>query len=94
MDRSDLPPGATKIFAALKRLKSGQTEETKKTFLAEAKLMYALRHRNILPLLAIIPELPALLSGYSELGDLRQYLQGHLICTQTDRNDPGFISYK
>ena len=94
LDRSDLPHGATKVLAALKRLKKDSNSETKKTFLAEAKLMYGLRHRNILPLLAIIPDLPALLSGYSEHGDLRQYLRRRLTCEQTDPDDPGFISYR
>ena len=94
MDQTDLPHGATKVLAALKRLKANSNTETKKTFLAEAKLMYGLRHRNILPLLAIIPDLPALLSGFSEHGDLRQYLRRRLTCHQCDLDDPGFISYK
>ena len=56
--------------------------------------MYGLRHRNILPLLAVIPDIPALLTGYSEHGDLRQYLRRRLTCQDCDSDDPGFISYK
>ena len=35
LDRSDLPEGASKVLAALKRLKAGSNSETKKTFLAD-----------------------------------------------------------
>jgi len=94
LDRSDLPAGATKVLAALKRLKNNSSPETKKIFLDEANLMYGLRHRNILPLLAVIPDIPALLTGYSEHGDLRQYLRRRLTCQDCDSDDPGFISYK
>ena len=92
MDRKYLPKGATKIIAALKRLKIDTDPEIKKEFLSEAKLMFGLRHQNILPLLAIIPNQPALLSGYSEHGDLHQYLRKRLICEEGDVD--GFISYK
>ena len=54
--------------------------------------MYGLRHPNILPLLAVIPEVPALLTGYSEHGDLRQFLRRRLTCEHTSLDDPGFIS--
>ena len=54
--------------------------------------MYGLRHQNILPLLAVIEEIPALLSGYSEHGDLRQFLRRRLRCDATNPDDPGFIS--
>ena len=87
-----VPPGATKIIAALKQLKMDTDDETKATFLSEAKLMYSLRHRNILPLLAVNPHLPALLSGFAEHGDLNQYLRRRLTCENCDVD--GFISYE
>jgi serine/threonine protein kinase len=43
-------------------------------------------------LLAVIEEIPALLSGYSEHGDLRQFLRRRLRCDATNPDDPGFIS--
>jgi len=61
-------------------------------FLEEARLMYGLRHRNILPLLAINSDVPALLSGFSEHGDLYDCLRRRVICEKCPVD--GFISYE
>ena len=77
---------------AIKVLKEGANDQTKKDFFREAVLMHEFNHPNILKLLGVcIEEEPlCMLFEYMELGDLNGYLRKS--CSVANGSQPNLIS--
>ena len=76
-EAKDIIPGGGHATVAVKVLREGATDQTKKEFFREANLMHAFDHPNIVKLLGVCVEQEPLcmLFEYMELGDLNNVLR-------------------
>ena len=85
-EAKNIIPNVESSTVAIKVLKEGANDQTKKDFFREAALMHEFNHPNILKLLGVCIEQEPLcmLFEYMEFGDLNSYLRKH----NTSGNQP------
>ena len=80
-EAKNIIPGEESTTVAIKVLKEGANDQTKKDFFREAALTHEFNHQNILKLLGVcIEQEPfCMLFEYMEYGDLNGYLRKHKV---------------
>ena len=76
--------GEESTIVAIKALKEGSNDQTKKAFFHEAAIMHEFNHQNILKILGVCVEQEPfyMLLEYMENGDLNGYLRKHNVIEQ------------